>query len=94
MARGYAKCFRGVSHCFADDPAVKCHAGAFGAAFKGSSPQDVFIVEQGKALRRKVNTGMSNFDFIELKDNVKPGDKVIISDMTRFKNVNEITITE
>jgi HlyD family secretion protein len=64
-----------------------------GAAFKGSSPQDVFIVEQGKARRRKINTGMSNFDFIELKDNVKPGDKLIISDMTRFKNVSEITIT-
>jgi HlyD family secretion protein len=64
-----------------------------GPAFKGSSPQDVFIVEQGKAVRRKVNTGMSNFDFIELKDNVKPGDKLIITDMTRYKNVQEITIT-
>jgi HlyD family secretion protein len=66
---------------------------ANGPAFKGSSPQDLFIVDQNKAVRRKVNTGLSNFDFIELKNNVKPGDKIIVSDMSGYKNVEEITIT-
>ena len=63
-----------------------------GAAFKGSSPMDIFVVQQGKALRRKIKTGMSNFDFIELMDNIRPGDKVIISDMKKYENVDEITI--
>jgi HlyD family secretion protein len=65
---------------------------ANGAAFKGSSPMDIFVVQQGKALRRKIKTGMSNFDFIELMDNISPGDKVIISDMKKYENVDEITI--
>ncbi len=65
-----------------------------GAAFRGSSPADVFIVKNGKAIRRKVQTGLSNFDFVELLDNVTPGETVIISDMSKFKNADEITITQ
>jgi HlyD family secretion protein len=65
---------------------------ANGPAFRGGSPQDVFIVNEHKASRRKINTGMSNFDFIELKGNVKVGDRVIISDMSKLKNVDEIII--
>lgn len=67
---------------------------ANGPAFKGASPQDIFVVNNNKAERRKVQTGMSNFDYVEIKDNVKPGDVVIISDMTAFKNSNEITIKD
>ena len=65
---------------------------ANGAAFKGSSPQDIFVVNNGKAERRTVHTGLSNFDYIELKDGLKPGDVVITSDMSDYKNSKEITI--
>ncbi|MDB5157508.1 MAG: HlyD family efflux transporter periplasmic adaptor subunit [Mucilaginibacter sp.] len=65
---------------------------ANGPAFKGASPQDIFVISNGKAERRSVHTGLSNFDFVELKDAVKPGDVVIISDMSEFKNSKELTI--
>jgi len=65
---------------------------ANGPAFKGASPQDIFIYHNGKAERRSVHTGLSNFDFVELKDAVKPGDVVITSDMSEFKNSKEITV--
>jgi len=65
---------------------------ANGPAFKGASPQDIFIYHNGKAERRSVHTGLSNFDFVELKDAVKPGDMVITSDMSEFKNSKEITV--
>jgi HlyD family secretion protein len=64
-----------------------------GAAFKGSSIQDVFILQNGKAERRTVHIGMTNFDFVEIKDNLQPGDVIITSDMSEFKNAKEITIT-
>ncbi|HEV3224274.1 MAG TPA: HlyD family efflux transporter periplasmic adaptor subunit [Puia sp.] len=64
-----------------------------GATFKGSSIQDVFVLNNGKAERRTVHIGMSNFDFVEIKDNLKPGDVIITSDMSEFKNAKEITIT-
>ena len=65
---------------------------ANGAAFKGASTQDIFVLKGEKAERRKVHIGMSNFDYIEIKDNVKPGEVVITSDMSDYKNVKEITI--
>jgi HlyD family secretion protein len=65
---------------------------ANGAAFKGASAQDIFIVHDGKAERRAVHIGMSNFDYVEIKDNVKPGDVIIISDMSSYKNLKEIKI--
>jgi HlyD family secretion protein len=64
-----------------------------GATFKGSSIQDVFVLNNGKAERRTVHIGMSNFDFVEIKDNLKPGDVIITSDMSEFKNAKEIAIT-
>jgi len=65
---------------------------ANGPAFKGSSTQDIFILNNGKAQKRTVHLGMTNFDYVEIKDNVKPGDVVITSDMSEYKNSKEVTI--
>jgi HlyD family secretion protein len=65
---------------------------ANGAAFKGTPTQDIFVLKNGKAQRRTVQTGMANFDYVEIKNNVKPGEVIITSDMTEFKNSKEITI--
>jgi HlyD family secretion protein len=65
---------------------------ANGPAFSGLESQDIFIVRDGKAERRKVQIGMSNFDYVELKNNVKPGEVVITSDMSEYKHAKEITI--
>lgn len=65
---------------------------ANGAAFKGASPYQIFVLRNGKAIRRTVHTGLSNFDYIELKDNIQAGDVVITSDMSEFKNAQEIII--
>jgi HlyD family secretion protein len=63
-----------------------------GPAFKGSNTQDIFVVSEGKAHRRTAGIGLSNFDYVEIKDNVKPGEVVITSDMSDYKNSKEITI--
>ncbi len=65
---------------------------ANGPAFKGASPQDIFVISNGKAEKRIVHTGLSNFDYVELQDAVKPGDVVITSDMSEFKNSKELTV--
>lgn len=67
---------------------------ANGPAFKGGAVQDLFIMEGNKAVRRPVPIGLSNFDFVELKRNVKPGDVIIITDMSSYKHTNEITIKD
>jgi len=65
---------------------------ANGAAFKGPTLQDIFVVSNGKAERRTVHIGLTNFDYVEIQDGVKPGDVVITSDMSGFKNSKEIVI--
>ena len=67
---------------------------ANGPAFKGASPQDIFVLSNGKAIRRSVHTGLYNFDYVELKDGVKTGEVVITSDMSDYKNVKELTIKD
>ncbi|WPU92302.1 HlyD family efflux transporter periplasmic adaptor subunit [Mucilaginibacter sabulilitoris] len=65
---------------------------ANGPAFKGSNLQDIFVVGNGKAQRRTVHIGLTNFDYVEVMDGVKPGDEIITSDMSGYKNSKEITI--
>jgi HlyD family secretion protein len=74
--------------------AEKSHAVrvANGPTFKGPSVQDIFIVRDGKAIRKTVHIGLSNFDYVEIKDGVKAGDVVIISDMSAYKNSSELKI--
>ncbi|CAL1518979.1 HlyD family efflux transporter periplasmic adaptor subunit [Chitinophaga sp. MM2321] len=67
---------------------------ANGPAFKGAGVQDIFVLNNGKGERRTVHIGMSNFDYVELMDHVKPGDVVITSDMSAYKNVKEIVINK
>jgi len=65
---------------------------ANGPAFKGPELQDIFVLSNGKAERRTVHIGLTNFDYVEIKDGVKPGDVVINSDMSEYKNSKEITV--
>jgi HlyD family secretion protein len=67
---------------------------ANGPMFKGPADQDIFVLNGGKAERRSVHMGLSNFDFVEIKDGVKPGDVVITSDMSEYKNAKELTIKD
>lgn len=65
---------------------------ANGPAFKGPTVQDIFVLNNGKAERRTVHIGLTNFDFVEIQDGVKPGDVVITSDMNEYKNSKEVTV--
>lgn len=66
---------------------------ANGPAFKGGASQDIFVLRpDGKAERRRVNIGLSNFDFVEITEGVAAGEQVIVSDLSNYKNAKEIII--
>lgn len=66
---------------------------ANGPAFKGGTVQDIFILRKdGKAERRTVKIGLTSFDFVEITEGVQKDEMVIISDLTKYKNVNEIEV--
>ena len=66
---------------------------ANGPAFKGKKTQFVYILNnQGIAQRREVQVGLSNFDYVEIKSGIQPGESVIITDLSEFEHLQEITI--
>ena len=60
--------------------------------FTGKRKQFIYVLENGKALRREVETGLSNFDYVEIKSGLKVGEKVILTDMNQYENLEEISI--
>ncbi|MEO5582269.1 MAG: HlyD family efflux transporter periplasmic adaptor subunit, partial [Saprospiraceae bacterium] len=66
---------------------------ANGPAFKGTPVQDIYVLDKnGNGERRTIKTGLSNFDFVEIVEGVLPGETVIISDLSDFKQAKELKI--
>ncbi len=65
---------------------------ANGPAFKGRRKQFVFVLQDGVARRRQVETGLSNFDYVEVKSGIRPGEKVVLTDLSEYQHLEEITI--
>ncbi|NBA85832.1 HlyD family efflux transporter periplasmic adaptor subunit [Emticicia sp. CRIBPO] len=65
-----------------------------GPAFNGKRKTYVFVLENGVGKRREVETGLSSFDFVEIKSGLQPGEKVIVSDLSQFEHLNEIRINQ
>ena len=64
-----------------------------GPAFKGTPVQDVFVINaSGNAERRTVKIGLSNFDFVEIREGIKNEETVILTDLSEYKVVKEIKI--
>ncbi len=67
---------------------------ANGPAFNGKKRTTVFVVENDRARRREVETGISSFDYVEIKRGLQPGEKVIVSDMSQFEHLTEVKISK
>jgi HlyD family secretion protein len=55
---------------------------------------DVFVVQNGKAVRRKITTGLEGMDFIEIISGLEEGDQLIVSDLSAYRRKKEIEIPE
>ena len=45
-----------------------------------------------RIVKRKVQWGDSNFEYVEVISGLKPGDKVVVSDMSSYKNKNKLKL--
>jgi len=66
---------------------------ANGPAFKGKRRQYVYVLTKGVAERRDAEIGLTNFDWVEIKSGVQPGEQVIITDLSQYEHSETITIT-
>jgi len=54
----------------------------------------VFVVKDGKAIRRKVKTGIEESDRIQVLEGINPGDKVIVSGHKDLKDGMDVRVIE
>jgi len=52
----------------------------------------VFVVRDDVAVRTPIRVGLSNFEMYEIVEGLVAGDKVIISDMSDYRNMQEVKI--
>lgn len=63
---------------------------ANGSYYVGKGDYELFVIKGGNLIKKKIRLGDSNFEFVEVIDGLQPGDKVIISDMTNYKNKKKL----
>lgn len=61
--------------------------------YMGRGEYELFVLNGDKELvKRKVQLGDSNFEFVEAVSGLQPGDKVVVSDMSSHKNKNKLKV--
>ena len=65
-----------------------------GPFYQGGREQPVFVVAQGRAVRRTVRFGASNFDFVEVLGGLQAGDAVVVSDMKDHLATPELQLND
>lgn len=61
--------------------------------YVGRGEYELFVMtSDSEIVKRKVQLGDSNFEFVEVVGGLKPGDKVVVSDMSNYKNKNKLKV--
>ena len=60
--------------------------------YVGKGEYDVFVVNGDQLLKRKVQLGDSNYEYVEVISGLQPGDQVVVSDMASYKDKNKLKI--
>ena len=58
--------------------------------YVGKGEYDLFVVNGDQLLKRKVQLGDSNYEYVEVISGLQPGDQVVVSDMASYKDKNKI----
>lgn len=60
--------------------------------YMGKGEYELFVVNGDQLLKRKVILGDSNFEFVEVVSGLQPGDRVVVSDMSSFKDKSKLKL--
>lgn len=66
----------------------------YGPVFNRNRNLDLFVIKTGKAVRETVTTGLIGTDYVEIVAGLSPGDRIIISDVSRSRRKKEIEFEE
>jgi HlyD family secretion protein len=71
------------------DDALRLKRGPFA---NGEGLQQVFVVQDGRAVRTAVRLGLSSYDRFEVVSGLQEGDEAVISDMSAYQHVREVRL--
>ena len=61
--------------------------------YVGRGEYDLFVrTADNELVKRKVQLGDSNFEYVEVVSGLEPGDQVVVSDMSQYKNKNKLKV--
>lgn len=60
--------------------------------YVGKGEYELFVVNGDQLLKRKVQLGDSNYEYVEVISGLQSGDEVIVSDMSSYKDKNKLKI--
>ena len=60
--------------------------------YVGKGEYELFVVNGDQLLKRKVQLGDSNFEYVEVISGLQEGDEVVVSDMNAYKDKNKLKI--
>ena len=61
--------------------------------YVGRGDYELFVLDsENEIVKRKVKLGDSNFEYVEVMSGLQPGDQVVVSDMSSFKNKNKLKV--
>ena len=76
--------------CDVHDDVVRIANGPY---YKGPGPYDMFIQTSDNRLeKRSVRLGDSNYEFVEVVSGINPGEKVVTSDMTEYRDKSQLKL--
>lgn len=65
-----------------------------GPYYSGQGTYELFVLNGGTLEKRKVQLGESNYQYVEVISGLEPGDRVVVSDMSRYRDKNKLKVSE
>lgn len=64
----------------------------YGSSIERSSNFDIYKVEGDVARKQRITTGVLGDNYVEIRSGLQPGDKVIVSDVSLFRNREKVDL--
>ena len=67
---------------------------ANGSYYVGKGEYELFVAKGNQLIKRNVQLGDSNYEFVEVVSGLQPGEEVVVSDMSNYKNKNKLKLNQ
>ena len=65
---------------------------ANGPYYSGPGTYELFVWDGGSLVKRKLQLGESNYQYVEVVSGLNAGDKVVVSDMSQYRNKSRLAV--